>query len=90
MYTIGAQSIAGVKTFSDIPAFNGGTTGSSAPFTVDSTFLVTNLNAELLDGKDKDYYLNYNNFTNKPAINDATLTLATSGIATGSAYFYSK
>ena len=33
------------------------------------------------------YYLNYNNFTNTPAINDATLTLATSGIATGSATF---
>lgn len=38
------------ETVSGIPAFNGGTTGSSAPFSVDSTFLVTNLNADLLDG----------------------------------------
>lgn len=33
-----------------IPAFNGGTSGVSSPFTADSTFLVTNLNADLLDG----------------------------------------
>jgi len=32
------------------PAFNGGTTGSNPPFTVDSQYLVTNLNADLLDG----------------------------------------
>jgi len=32
------------------PRFNGGVSGNSAPFTVDSTFLVTNLNADLLDG----------------------------------------
>ncbi len=40
------------STFSAVPAFNGGTTGSSAPFSVDSTFRVTNLNADLLDGLD--------------------------------------
>ena len=40
------------STFTAIPAFNGGTTGSSAPFSVDSTFKVTNLNADLLDGLD--------------------------------------
>ncbi len=33
-----------------IPAFNGGATGSSAPFGVDSNYKVTNLNADLLDG----------------------------------------
>ena len=38
------------ETVSGIPAFNGGLSGSTAPFTVDSTFLVTNLNADLLDG----------------------------------------
>jgi hypothetical protein len=34
------------------PAFNYGTSGSTAPFTVDSNFLVTNLNADKLDGND--------------------------------------
>ena len=48
--TTGNQSIAGTKTFTGIPVFNGGTSGSSAPFTVDSTQVVTNLNADLLDG----------------------------------------
>lgn len=38
------------ETVSGIPAFNGGTSGVSAPFTVDSTYGVTNLNADLLDG----------------------------------------
>jgi hypothetical protein len=51
VYTIGDQSIGGVKTFTGIPAFNGGVSGTSAPFTVDSTTVVTNLNADLLDGQ---------------------------------------
>ena len=38
-------------TFNNRPAFNGGTSGSSSPFTVDSTQVVTNLNADLLDGE---------------------------------------
>lgn len=33
-----------------IPAFNGGTSGGSAPFAVDSDSVVANLNADLLDG----------------------------------------
>ena len=37
-------------TFSNRPAFDGGTSGSTSPFTVDSTQVVTNLNADLLDG----------------------------------------
>jgi hypothetical protein len=32
------------------PAFNGGTTGVNAPFSVDSTYVVANLNADMLDG----------------------------------------
>jgi len=32
------------------PAFNGGITGTSSPFTVDSTFRVPNLNADFVDG----------------------------------------
>ena len=41
---------SGANTFNAIPAFNGGTSGDSAPFTVDSTDVVVNLNADLLDG----------------------------------------
>jgi len=37
-------------SFTNRPAFNGGTSGSTSPFTVDSTQVVTNLNADLLDG----------------------------------------
>jgi len=43
-------ALAQNETVNGIPAFNGGTSGSTAPFTVDSTFLVGNLNADLLDG----------------------------------------
>ena len=38
------------ETVTGIPAFNGGTTGSTAPFSVDSTYVVANLNSDLLDG----------------------------------------
>ena len=46
VHTTGAESIAGVKTFSSSAAFTSG----SVPFTVNSTTMVTNLNANLLDG----------------------------------------
>jgi len=46
----GVQTLTGTYTFNGIPNFNGGTSGSLPPFYVDSTFLVTNLNANLLDG----------------------------------------
>jgi hypothetical protein len=39
------------ESVTGIPAFNGGTSGVSAPFSVDSTDVVTNLNADLLDGQ---------------------------------------
>lgn len=41
-----------VQTWTARPAFNGGTSGANSPFTVDSTFLIANLNADLLDGLD--------------------------------------
>ncbi len=40
------------ETVTGRPAFNGGTSGSTSPFTVDSNYRVTNLNADLLDGQD--------------------------------------
>ena len=43
-------NLSQAETVAAIPAFNGGTTGVDAPFTVDSTYLVSNLNADLLDG----------------------------------------
>lgn len=42
----GAQTLTGVKTFSASPAFN----APGAPFTVTSTSVVPNLNADFLDG----------------------------------------
>jgi hypothetical protein len=38
------------ESVSGRPAFNGGTSGSSSPFYVDSTYRVSNLNADYLDG----------------------------------------
>jgi len=38
------------ETITGRPAFNGGTSGSTPPFNVDSTYLVANLNADYLDG----------------------------------------
>jgi hypothetical protein len=48
----GSEILLDGSPFLSIPAFNGGTSGVDAPFTVDSTFLVTNLNAEFLGSKD--------------------------------------
>lgn len=44
-------TVSGIWTYSARPLFNGGTSGSTAPFAVDSTYLVSNLNADLLDGQ---------------------------------------
>lgn len=54
--TAGNESISGEWTFNQQPNFNGGTSGVSAPFNVDSTFLVTNLNADYLDGQHGSFY----------------------------------
>jgi hypothetical protein len=55
---------------------------------VSSTGLVANLNADLLDGQQGTYYLDYDNFNNTPTIGDGTLTLEVSGSGlTGSASF---
>lgn len=52
----GDENVAGIKTFTGRPVFNGGTTGVDSPFSVDSTFVVSNLNADLLDGQEGSYY----------------------------------
>lgn len=57
MTTQSTNVLAGSYAFNTIPQFNGGTSGVNSPFTVDSTFLVTNLNADLLDGVQGSSYL---------------------------------
>lgn len=61
------------STFSAVPAFNGGATGSSAPFSVDSTFKVTNLNADLLDGQDSGAFAPASHTHDASAIASGTL-----------------
>ena len=58
----------------------------SSTFTGNGSGL-SNVDAATLEGENGVYYLNYNNFSNTPTIGDGTLTLATSGIATGSQTF---
>jgi len=72
-----SSTITGTQLISNIAS-------GTAPLTVSSTTIVTNLNADLLDGLDNTYYLNYNNLTNKPTIPAAQVNAdwnAASGIA---------
>ncbi|MBC8421932.1 MAG: tail fiber domain-containing protein [Pelagibacteraceae bacterium] len=62
---IGAYSLTAQTLVSDV------TTGT-APLTVASTTVVTNLNADLLDGQTNSYYLDYGNFV----IDDSEIPLA--------------
>jgi hypothetical protein len=68
----GTWTISAIMTFNALPAFNGGTSGSTAPFTVDSTVVVANLNADLLDGQQGSYYTTASNLTGSLA--DARLS----------------
>ena len=54
VHLTGAELIAGVKTFSSSAAF----TSASVPFTVNSTTLVTNLNAHALEGRAWSWFAN--------------------------------
>lgn len=63
-------------------------TTSSAPLTVTGTALVTNLNADLLDNQQGTYYLDYDNFSNKPNLGtissqDSNNVAITGGTITG-------
>lgn len=57
-------NVAATPTFSSMTL----STSSGAPLTVNSASLVTNLNADKLDGQHGSYYLDYTNLTNKPAV----------------------
>jgi len=83
-------NITGVTTFIGnivAPTFTSTQATGTAPFTVSSTTVVTNLNADLLDGQEGSYYRNATN------INDGTLdnarlpqNISVSGIVTASSF----
>ena len=83
-------NITGVTTFTGnivAPTFTSTQATGTAPFTVSSTTVVTNLNADLLDGQEGSYYRNATN------INDGTLdnarlpqNISVSGIVTASSF----
>lgn len=57
----------------------------TAPLSVNSSTLVSNLNSDLLDGHQGSYYLNYNNFTNTPTlVNKVSVTGSGNAVTTGS------
>ena len=88
--TAGVVKVGGVESSGGISGtvITSTVTGNNAPLVVSGTGLVNNLNVDLLDNQHGSYYLDYNNFTNKPTIGDGTLTLAVSGSGlTGSASF---
>jgi len=63
-----------------------------APLSVSSTTKIINLNADYLDGSSSEYYLDYNNLTNKPTIgtvNDGALTMSTTGLGISGAASFS-
>lgn len=57
----GADAWTGNHDFSGVVSF---TTSPATPFTTNSSTLVTNLNADLLDGQEGSYYLDANNLIN--------------------------
>jgi len=69
---------------------NVGTLHIYTDFTTDDTGLVTNLNADQLDSQTGAYYLDWDNFTNKPATSTSFLALGDlSDVATTSAPLFS-
>lgn len=54
-----------------------------APLIVASKTLVSNLNADYLDGQHGAHYLDYNNFTNKPTLYGGTITSVGMTVPTG-------
>ena len=73
-------------TFNNRPAFNGGASGSTSPFTVDSNTKVTNLNADLLDDLSSGSFLRSDaNDTFTGTITGATLHIGGSQITSSAA-----
>jgi hypothetical protein len=61
-------------TFSGIPNFNGGISGATAPFSVDSNTRVANLNADLLDGADSSAFAPFSHTHDASAITSGILS----------------
>ena len=59
----------------------------TAPLTVASDTVVTNLNADLLDGKHGSYYLDYSKFSNTPTVGNGTIKIQSDGGLSGSGQF---
>jgi len=86
------KPFTGAKTFSGAVTMNSTVTANkftstattTAPFTVESNIVVTNLNADKLDGQDGTYYRNASNL-NDGTINDARLPDTISSNITGTA-----
>ena len=75
------QTIDGTKTFTNVKSPTISATNITVDnLTINSTTNIPNLNADLLDGQDGSYYLDWNNATNKPS---PVITL--SGDVSGSA-----
>ncbi len=72
----------GQHTFNAIPIFNGGTSGSTAPFTVDSTFVVTNLNADTVDGQSASAFAAASHAHSAADVTSGTLAVARGGTGT--------
>jgi hypothetical protein len=66
--TLGATQTLTDKTITTPAQFTSTLANGTAPFVITSSTLVTNLNADLLDGQHGAHYLNYNNLTNRPTI----------------------
>lgn len=79
--TVNAIAVTGVLTASanvnvsgtiTAPTITSNVATGTAPLTISSSTLVTNLNSDLLDGQQGSYYSNYRNLSNKPISTSST------------------
>jgi hypothetical protein len=87
----GNQAFTGVKTFNTAPVFPVAPSFSSGgtPFTVSSSTLVNNLNADLLDGQQGSFYQNAGNLT-AGTLTDARLSANVALLAGSQAFTGTK
>lgn len=74
-----APTWSGIHTHNARPVFNGGTSGVSSPFSVDSTQVVTNLNADLLDGSSSAAFAAASHVHSAADVTSGTLAVARGG-----------
>ena len=78
----GKGTLMAIQNFKVKNGIDIGVSNGTAPITTNSSTLVTNLNADKLDGQDGSYYLDWTNTTNKP---DPKVTVTLTGDVTGTA-----